>query len=294
MDLGLSFALMAAVNFTMAQVLIRKGTFLSGESFTSVLISASVGLVFFSIAVPFTSGWNVIWSASWRSLILLSTGGILHFVAGRFLVHNAIRLIGANKASAIGRTQMLYPVVLGVVLLKESLSIFLVMGVALLLSGAILVGMERKDKVLKTSNYKGIAAAVLGALCWGISGVVLKPGIQEIGSPFAAAFISYVATALVMVLISLGKVHREQIKNLQVRPFLVLASSSFFTSLAHLARFAALRISPVSVVDPLILSVNGLFIIAVSFVINRNIEVFTWRVLMGTVVTVVGAYLLIL
>lgn len=294
MDLGLSFAIMAAAGFTMSTVLIRKGTFLSGESFTSVLISAFIGLLLFSITVPFTSGWGIIWSVSLRSLLLLSAGGILHFVIGRFLVYNAFRLIGANKTSAIARTQMLYPVILGIVLLKESLYIFLVLGVISLLVGAILVGMERKDKVLKTYSSKGVAAAIIGALFWGISGVILKPGIEEIGSPFAAAFISYSAAALVMVLISLRKVRREQIKNLQGRTFLILAASSIFTSVAQLARFSALGISPVSVIDPLILGITGLFIILASFVINRNIEVFTWKILLGTVVTIVGTYLLIL
>lgn len=226
--------------------------------------------------------------------MLLSVSGIVHFVIGRFLVFNAFRIIGANKTSAIVRTQMIYPVILGIVLLKESLSVFLVFGVISLLIGAILVGLERKDKVSKTYSYKGVTTAMIGALFWGVSGVILKPGLEEIGSPFAAAFISYSAAALVMVLISLRKVHREQIKNLQGRTFLILAASSIFISVAQLTRYAALRISPVSVIDPLILGITGLFIVLASFVINRNIEVFTWRVLLSTAVTVVGTYLLIL
>ena len=294
MELGHIFALLAAVSFSLANVLIRKGTFLSGESFTSVLISAFAGLLFFSITVPFTSGVGVIGTVSLKGVVLLSAGGILHCVTGRFLAHNALRLLGANKGSAIMRTQMFYPVILGVMLLNESLSIFLVLGVICLIFGATLVSTERKDKVFKTFSYKGIVAAFLAALCWGVSGVVLKPGIQEIGSPFAALLVSYIAAVLVMIVASLGKEHREQINNLNRRAFITLASSSLFTSLAQLGRYASLRITPVSVVDPLILSANALLVIFLSFVINRKLEVFTWKVIVGSSATFAGAYLLIL
>jgi drug/metabolite transporter (DMT)-like permease len=191
------------------------------------------------------------------------------------------------------RTQIFYPVILGVMLFNESLSIFLIVGVICLIIGATLVSLERKNKVFITFNYKGIIVACLAALCWGISGVVLKPGIQEIGSPFAALLVSNIATVSVMIIISLGKERQDQIKNLNRKAFITLATASLFTSLAQLGRYASLRITPVSVVDPLILSAYALLVIFLSFIINRQIEIFTWKVLVGSAVTVAGVILLI-
>jgi drug/metabolite transporter (DMT)-like permease len=57
--------------------------------------------------------------------------------------------------------------------------------------------------------------------------------------------------------------------------------------------YTALKHSPVSVVTPLVATV-ALFTLIFSFLLNRDLEVFTWKVLIGAGVTIAGTFLLFL
>ena len=104
--------------------------------------------------------------------------------------------------------------------------------------------------------------------------------------------ISYVAASIIAILyVSFGKKQREQLIQLRRATLIDFFIAAAFTSVAQLLRYAALSYSPVSVAQPLI-STNVLFVLLFSFVLNRKIEVFTWKVILGIVVIVVGAFLL--
>ena len=60
---------------------------------------------------------------------------------------------------------------------------------------------------------------------------------------------------------------------------------------AQLLRYAALIYSPASMVIP-IGGTSAFFIFLFSFLINRNIEVFTRKVILGMVVMVAGTFLI--
>jgi len=290
MEIGLIFALLSAGSFTGANVFIRKGTFLAGESFTATLISVFVGVAFFLFLMLLTADWQTLWSLSWQGWLLLGAAGIMHFALGRLLSYTAFRLIGANKAGAIFRTQTFYAVIFGVLLLKEPLTIFLVLGVLCIFGGLTLVSLEKEGGASKIRT-RGILAALGGAFFWGTSGILIKPVVTEIGSPYAAAFISYLAATLVLTSLLSGQGQRVQLSNLHRKTITSLTLGGVFNSIAQLFRYIALIYSPVSLVNPLI-GTATFFTFFLSFLINRKIEVFTWKVFVGIVATVVGTFLL--
>ena len=108
MEKGLFFAILAALSFGVSTVYIRKVASQTGESFTSVVITAFTGIPFFMVLVSFSGEWSKLCSPSERALILLGTAGIIHFVAGRLLSYNAFRLIGANKSGNVKQYYYLY------------------------------------------------------------------------------------------------------------------------------------------------------------------------------------------
>ena len=61
---------------------------------------------------------------------------------------------------------------------------------------------------------KGILLALAAALCWGITPVLIKPGVEQIGSSIAGAFISYCAAAVVMLGLLMRKSLRQQVTQL--------------------------------------------------------------------------------
>jgi len=297
MDTGLILAIVAAVSFAAGIVLVRKTAGEAGESFSVTVISIFIGIPFFVIAIFSSGDWNNLLAISWRSLALLGSAGIIHFIFGRLLGYNAFRLIGANRATVYTMTNRFYTVLFSFLFLGESITVFIILGVLLMFAGAALITTEKKSvaepkKKLSRDEVKGILLALGAALCWGVTPVLIKPGVEEIGSPSAGAFVSYCTAAIVMLLLLINGPRRKQLIQLPFKKsVLPMAIAGAFTAGGQLLYYTALGQSPASVVTPLI-SIQILFIFLFSFLINRKIELFTPKVFIGMAATLAGTFLL--
>lgn len=290
MEVGLIFALLSAVCFAGSQAFVKRATSQTGESLSAVFVSVFIGILLFSFLLLFIGEWDKIWSLSWQGFVLLGIAGIIHFVVGRFLNYSSVRLIGANKTSAFTRTSLFYSVSFGLIFLNEPLTAFLIPGVMCIGAGATLVSIEKEGKIPQTQG-KGVLYGLGAGFFYGTSGVLIKPAIAEIGSPFAAAFVSYVAAFILIACLLFRRGQLEQLTQLPRQSLIPLAITGVSVSVAQLLRYIALSYSPVSVVQPLI-STSILFILLFSFLLNRNVEVFTWKVITGIVATALGAFIL--
>ncbi len=297
MEIGLILAVLAAVCLALGTIFARRGMAYTRESFSVLVITLSVNIIIFSLAVTYTAEWNKIWSLSWRGLAFLGAAGILQAVVGRFLYMTSIRLIGANKAGAITKTNILYAVILGITVLSESLTIPFVLGILGIITGVTLVSTEKKGVAegIKASSsrirMKGILAGLGTGLCRALSVVLIKLGIAEIGSPWAAAFVSYAIAFLIIASLLLRREQRRPLSQLSHASLIPYVIAGVVFSIGHLLRYTAVSYSPVSLVTP-IMGTEIIFVLLFSFSINRNLEVFTWRIIIGVVAVVAGVILL--
>lgn len=297
MEIGLIFALLSAILFAASNVFLRRGVSGAGESNSAFLIAIFMGITIFSLMMFFTAEWDKVWSLSGQGWVLLGAAGIIHFVIGRYLAYISVRLIGANKAITITRSNMLYAVILGIILLNEQFTIPLALGVVCLASGVTLVSIERQGTDAKEQSEtstlltKGVLYALIAGLCWGISGVPIKLGVAEIGSSLAGAFVSFIPPSFIIAGLLLRRQQREELMKLPRSSLIYLVIAGALTSISQLCRYIALSYSPISLVQPL-MSTNVIFLLFFSFLLNRHIEVFTIKVIIGIVVTVVGSVLL--
>ena len=292
MELGPVLALLSAAVFGGMGVLIRRGVYQSEESTTAAAISVFVGTPLFLFILPLTGDWNRLYSLSWQGFASLGIAGILHFVLGRYLLFNAIRLIGANKTVAIARTNILFAVIFGIVFLREAVTTLLILGALCIMAGAALVSFEKEEGAFKL-QIKGVLFVLSGALCVGIAAVLIRSAMEEVGSPYVATFISYMTAFLLWTILLLQKGQRDQLFQLPRSSLFILSMAAIFGLVGQLLRYAALNYSPVSVVQPLIGTVV-LFTFFFSFMLNRSIDVFNWRVFLGIVVVLTGTFLLFL
>jgi drug/metabolite transporter (DMT)-like permease len=297
MDTGLVLALIAAVSFAAGIVMVRKTAGEAGESFSVTAISIFIGIPFFAIAILISGEWSKLLNISWHALALLGSAGIIHFIIGRLLGYNSFRLIGANKATPFTMTNRFYTVLFSILFLGESVSVWLWLGVCLMFGGAALVTTEKQSfagekKRLTKAEVKGILLALGAALCWGVTPVLIKPGVEEIGSSVAGAFVSYVTATVVMLALLLDRPRRKQLTQLPVKKsILPMVLAGVFTATGQLLYYSALGRSLASVVTPL-LSIQVIFIFFFSLLLNRKIELFTPKVIIGMLATVGGTFLL--
>jgi drug/metabolite transporter (DMT)-like permease len=295
--IGLVIAMFSGSFNCLSSIFVRKGMYHSGESFSPLPISNFAGTMFFGLGMLILDQTNQLVSLSWLGFGSLAAAGVLHFIAGRLLGYTGIRLLGANRANPITTSNILVSALLGIVFLGESVTIYLVLAILFIFGGIILISKRvdsDKQNISRGDLTKGLLATLGGALCWGSSPALVKIGLQEVSSPVVATFISYAAAFMVVGLLLSYRGNREKLRRLKRDALIPLGMSSVSVSAAHLLRYTAIYDSPISLVQVLAMSVNGLLVFPLSFLINRKIEVFNLRIIGGAVIVITGVLLIFL
>ncbi|MCK4274680.1 MAG: DMT family transporter [Dehalococcoidales bacterium] len=291
LQLGPLFAILTAASFALSQVLIRRSTYQSEESFTPLAVSLLVGTPIFILLVTFSGEWKDLLSFSWQQYTLLAAAGLVHLIIARYLFFNSTRIIGANPTVAITRASVIFSVILGVVLLGESVTALQIFAALLIMVGAILTTTEISRKTFRIST-RGLLMGLGVALCSAGSATLIRPVMTETDAIYAATFVMYLAAFVIIMFILLFRgQQRNNVMQQGGRMFLILSSASVFLVVGHLFRFSALQYSPVSVVQPLIATIV-VFTLLFSWIVNRRIDIFNWRVVAGVIMVLAGVFLI--
>jgi drug/metabolite transporter (DMT)-like permease len=297
MDIGLVLALISAVVFAIGIVMVRKTAGDAGEAFTVTAISIFVGIPVFTAAVSMSGGWTNLKDITIKALLMLAAAGVIHFVAGRLLAYDAFRIIGANRATPITQISPIFTVLLSWLFLQEKTTGFIIFGAFCMMAGVLLITQEKsspagENKLQRREEIKGILLSFGAAVCWGVTPVLIKPAIGEMGSSAAGNFVSYVTAGIGILLLSANRKRWDSFKRLSFKKnILPMLLAGLFTAAGQLLYFAALQKSQANIIAPLV-SIEVLFIYGISFFVNRLHEVFTVKVALGMAAMVAGTFLL--
>jgi len=295
--LGSLLAIFSAIFFALTMVFIRRGVVKVPDASLGILISVPMAVPLYFLILLFSGRIQHIFAFSWQAYIWLSLAGILHFVVGRSLNYRMVQLVGANLAGILRRANILVSFVIGIFWLGEPLSGPLVAGVLLIVMGITLPGMSRRMFRDAEGRFSGIPAKAfaLGLGCsaaFGISPIFIKLGLEGSQSPVAGAFISFLAASAVLSASMAHPSRRMSIAHLTGGAAMLFLAAGLSSAAANLLRFAALKLSPASAAVPLI-SISPIFLLFFSFVFNRRLEIFNRFVIMGTVMVVIGGFLIV-
>ena len=294
--IGLVLALLAGFCLAASFVFLRRGVHRSGEISSTIPIFSFVGLVFFGLPVLISGQLTQLTSLTWLGVGSLAGAGVVHFILGRISGFTSVRLIGANRAVPIYTCNLLIAVMLGILFLGEPLTIPLLIAVVLIFGGIVLIGTrgssEKQNKGASEDSLGiGVFAALGAALCWGISPFLVKIGLREVDSPVLAAFVSYAAASVIIGFWLLHPKNSEKLRRVDRSSLTPIIISAVTMALAHLLRYTALHYSALTAVQPLT-STQGLFVFPLSFLINRQIEAFSMRIILGAIAVVTGVFLI--
>ncbi|MFC1955449.1 EamA family transporter [Chloroflexota bacterium] len=297
--IGMLLALASGFGFSVEQVFVRKGAHRSGESFSPVVISLFLGVIVFGILVVISGEVNEMASLSWLGVSSLTGAGILHFLIGRMAAYTSVRLIGANRAVPIHSSNLLFAALLGIIFLKESFGVPLLLAILLISGGIILIGARRAPRATETNISrgtltKGVLAALTSAICWSVSPLLVKIGLNEVGSPLLGTFISYIAASIIMGILVSYPGNNQRLRRLERTSLIPFTIASIAVSVGQLCRYVALDYTQISIAIPLIGSARALFTFPLSFLFNRQIESFNLRTMIGAISIVMGIFLLML
>ncbi|MFC1980020.1 EamA family transporter [Chloroflexota bacterium] len=132
---------------------------------------------------------------------------------------------------------------------------------------------------------------VLVGMAWGISPIFIKFGLGDSGSPIAGAFISYVGATAVLGTSMLSDSSRTRLHSTKGMALLLFCPAGLLSATAQLLRYIALSMGAASVVQP-VFSLSPLFLLTLSFLFNRKLEVFSAPVIVGIIAVLIGAILI--
>ncbi|MDO8636649.1 MAG: EamA family transporter, partial [Dehalococcoidia bacterium] len=287
--------LLSAFFFAASMICTRRGVLRIKDPALGGYISVFVGPPLFLLAALAMSDLHSITTFSWKGYVFLAVAGIMHFVLGRSYGYWSVKHLGANMASIFVALNPIYTILLGVLILGEQMTGHAALGSALIVIGpAALFWPERRgmDKTQDHSSKprlskKGITAALVTGLCYGITPLFIKWGLQQGGSALAGTFISYASATFVLCTTMIKPVRREAVVTMERRALAWFALSGLFVGMAQLFRYIALKLSPISIVGSLT-ATTPVFLLLLSLILNRRVESFRFTVILGAIMVVIG------
>lgn len=283
--LAIAVALVATVFYALSSNLVRAGM---GNSRT-------VGALFVSLTVNLV----VLWTASlllfdvsvdlWRWRYFVAAGALAP-VAARFFNYSGIDKLGVNVSTPLTYMYPFVSIVIAVPLLGERLPPAGLLGGVFVVFGGVLLALPDEETAFHIDDRKFLLLPLAAALLYGISHVLRKVGIDLVTSPVVAAAVT-ATTSWVLLAGYLGVTRSFDQVRVNRREAVLFGAAGLVTSAAIPLLYLAFSLGSVVLVTP-ITNVSPLFVLLFSYVLYRDGEPFTRRVVGGTVLIVLGLVLL--
>lgn len=275
-------ALTAAFLGAGATIFIRQG--LRGSNpYTGFWINVAVGCVALWAAVAVTGGPGPV---SRSAFLLFVLAGLVGTVSGRLLRFIAIERVGASVSAAIVNLNPLIATLLAILLLGEHVTVPIVTGTLVIAMGTILLSTS--------GRHVGFRASMLllplgSATCFGLVSILRKLGLSGAG-PLVGTALNVTTAAVAFAAFLIASRQRDAFF-CRRRNLAYFVAAGLAENIAVFMNVVALGMGTVSVVTPLYGS-SPIFVLLLSFFFLRGIERVNARVVVGTLLIVLGIYLL--
>ena len=275
-------ALAAAVSSAGATIFIRQGL-RSDSPFTGFWINLVVRTGGLWTAVLLTGG---VGRLSVAGFALFALAGLVGTVGGRLLRFISIEQVGASIAAALTNLNPLFASGLAILLLGERVTAPIVAGTAVIVAGTILLSIGGRHFGVRPRQ---LALPVLSAACFGVVAILRKVGLSQMGAVVGSA-INVTAALVAFTAFLLASGNRDAM-TCRGRSLAHFAAAGVAENTAVFLNVVALSLGTVSVVAPLY-GTAPIFVLFLSFFFLRGIEALSGRVVLGTLLIVLGVYLI--
>jgi DME family drug/metabolite transporter len=279
------FSLQAALCFSVAHVLIRRGL-VDSNAITGSFISHSISATVLCLLVPFFVPPWAVWNPAIAYFVL---AGIFAPGIGRTLSYVGIERVGVARSVPIVNASPIFASILAVLYLDEAWVVQNIAGTLLVICGVIMISVVKPAK--GEWRKMDIIYPILGAVAFGISANLRKGGLDAINVPVLAAAV----TAATAALFSLGLLRLNGGKGafkLSRKSAGWLFTAGFFNTAAMLSVFYALSFGKVVIVEPLVSS-NPVLTLLLTAIFLKDLEVLSARIIVGSLLAVVGTILVV-
>lgn len=312
--IGALLSLTSAFSFSVNAILVRRGIAGAGATPSQgAFITVLLGVPFGFVAVVLTGQLLRFGEISGSGYGLLLAAGVVHFGLGRYCNYRAIGAIGASRAGPIQAVTIPYSIGMAVVLLEETISLLMGIGILLILIGpAVMIERQspsgpsvvatdsdrRKGSAplvqeIELRQFEGYSFAIFAAIAYGTSPILIRAALEDATRTAAVGtFIAYVGAAVVLLISLILPGRRQLMGAINFRYMRLFGGAGLSVFLAQLLRFFALSMADVSIVNPL-QRMASVFTLILSYLLNRSLEKINFKVVLGVLISFAGSALLV-
>lgn len=278
-------ALCAAFGFGVSGIFLRRAL-----RWASPLAAAMV-------SVGFTTVFVCTLAAATAPISRLFTWEIAPFLLAGLIAPGLARLaffigvdrVGIARAMPLVSTAPVFAVLVAIVALGERPSPLVLLAVVCITLGGALVAA--RGAAGGTWRRIDLVFPLLGALGFALRDNIFRHGFRRYDEPLLAGAAAAVASAVTMSVVSALAFRSGRI-SISRHALGLLAASGLSEALAYITALRAFREGHVSIVSPLV-STHGLFAIALAAIFLRDLERVTWRLVVATVLIIVGSLVVV-
>jgi uncharacterized membrane protein len=276
-----ALALSGALCSAGAAVFIRHGL-RDGHAYTGVWINLVVGTAGLWIAVLVTGSLHHV---PVTGIAYFAAAGVVGTVAGRLLRFISIERVGASVASAVINLSPFVSSALAILMLGERVTVHIVAGTVIIVLGTTLLSASGRVVGFRPAH---LVIPFMSAACFGVVAVLRKLGLSQTGPVFGFA-VNVTTAFVIFTLFLLLSGHRSALVS-RGRSLGYFIAAGVAENAGVFLGLLALNLGTVSVVAPLS-GAASLFVLPLSFFFLRGVDRLSGRVVVGTILVVLGVYL---
>jgi DME family drug/metabolite transporter len=279
------YAFQAALCFSIAHVLIRRGL-VGSNALTCSLISLATTAAIFWLLVVILIPLSALWTPPIGYFI---AAGVFAPAIGQTLGYIGIERIGVARSTPIVNSAPIFSSSFAVLFLGEVWTAQNILGTLSVIIGVIILSSGKSSE--REWRKIDILFPLVGAVAFGISTTLRKSGLSALQIPLLGAAVT-VGTAFFIILIVIRwRGGRQALKFNPVSTRWLFGAAVVNTG-AILSVFSALNVGKVVRVEPLI-ACNPLLTILWVGIFLRQVERISARIVLGSVFTVMGTALVV-
>jgi drug/metabolite transporter (DMT)-like permease len=298
--LGVTLAVLSAASFALNNAAARRAV-VTGTPAQGMALTVPVGVLCFLLVAAVTGEIAHFRQFSATAVLWMSGVGVLNFVFGRYCNYKGNQSAGANLTGPVVQLNVVVTLALAVIVLDEPCSALQIAGAAVMLAATFITqrqgsGGSPISTATAASPFvpriaEGYLFAFLAALAYGTAPVMTRIALQS-GDPSSAIFGGVVAygsaTAVIVTMLLLSRALRGNVAAVRRDDVRWFVYSGVFVAIAQGFMYAAISVAPIMVVIPL-LQLTLIFRLFFGKWLNPEHEVFGPRVIIGSVISILGA-----
>src|SRR5215470_18344364 len=292
--LGAILAVLSAASFAATAATGRRGV-VTGTPAQGMVLSNLVGVLCFLVVAALTGEITHTLQFPPGAAAWMAGGGVLQFVVGRYANFRANQSAGVNLTAPVVQLNVVVTLVLAVMFLGEPCTVLQLIGGLVMFAGAFTTQQQSLQKAgalgFSPRHAEAYLFASVAALAYGTGPFMARIALQFSGplSAISGGLISYGAsTAVVATMVLLSPSLRRNVTSVKWENIRWFVYSGVAVAAAHGFMYAALAVAPIMIVIPL-LQLSLVFRLFFSAWVNSHHEIFGLKVILGTVISMVGA-----